>query len=131
MPVITLPDGSRREYDRPVTALEVAESIGAGLARAAIAARVDQSLVDLTRPIAADAVLSIVTARDPEGIEVIRHSTAHLLAQAVKTLFPGAQVTIGDQTFAQAEPGGRTTTQRLPCSGTSRSSTNSKPSLPT
>ena len=95
MPVITLPDGSRREFDRPVTAMQVAESIGAGLAKSALAARVNDALVDLSCLIESDAAVAIVTGRDPVGIEVIRHSTAHLLAQAVKNLFPSAQVTIG------------------------------------
>ena len=95
MPVITLPDGSRREYDRPISLMEVAESIGAGLAKAALAGRVNGELVDLSRVIDADASVAIVTGRDAEGVEVIRHSTAHLLAQAVKSLFPEAQVTIG------------------------------------
>ena len=95
MPVITLPDGSRREYDRPISLMEVAESIGAGLAKAALAGRVNGELVDLSRVIDADASVAIVTGRDAEGVEVIRHSTAHLLAQAVKSLFPDAQVTIG------------------------------------
>jgi len=95
MPVITLPDGSRREFDRPVSAMQVAESIGAGLAKSALAARVNDALVDLSCLIENDAAVAIVTGRDPEGIEVIRHSTAHLLAQAVKNLFPSAQVTIG------------------------------------
>lgn len=95
MPVITLPDGSRREYDRPISLMEVAESIGAGLAKAALAGRVNGELVDLSRIIDADASVAIVTGRDAEGVEVIRHSTAHLLAQAVKSLFPEAQVTIG------------------------------------
>lgn len=95
MPVITLPDGSRREFDGPVTLMCVAESIGAGLAKAALAGKVNGSLVDLSEVIENDADVAIVTGRDPEGVDVIRHSTAHLLAQAVKTLFPGAQVTIG------------------------------------
>jgi threonyl-tRNA synthetase len=95
MPVVTLPDGSKREFDRAVTVREVAESIGAGLARAALAGKIDGSLVDLSCPIESDADLAIVTSRDPEGLEIIRHSTAHLLAQAVKALFPNAQVTIG------------------------------------
>lgn len=95
MPRISLPDGSRREYPAPVTVAEVAADIGAGLARAALAGRVDGRLVDTSYPIASDAALEIVTARDPEGVDVIRHSCAHLLAQAVKELFPGAQVTIG------------------------------------
>jgi threonyl-tRNA synthetase len=84
-----------REFDRAVTPHEVAQAIGAGLARAAVAAKVDGRLVDLSQRIDADAQVAIVTGRDPEGLEVIRHSTAHLLAQAVKSLFPSAQVTIG------------------------------------
>jgi threonyl-tRNA synthetase len=95
MPVVTLPDGSQRRFDHPVTVAEVASGIGAGLAKAALAARVDGKLVDTAYLIAADANLAIVTDRDPDGLEVIRHSTAHLLAQAVKELFPDAQVTIG------------------------------------
>lgn len=95
MPVITLPDGSCREFDRAVSVREVAESIGAGLAKAALAGRINGDLVDLTRMINADAHVAIVTSKDPEGVEVIRHSTAHLLAQAVKSLYPEAQVTIG------------------------------------
>ncbi|HNG39229.1 MAG TPA: threonine--tRNA ligase [Accumulibacter sp.] len=95
MPVVTLPDGSRREFAQPVTVAEVAQSIGAGLARAALAGRVDGRLVDTSFAISHDAQLAIITDKDPEGIEVIRHSTAHLLAYAVKELFPAAQVTIG------------------------------------
>ncbi|MCU0766412.1 MAG: threonine--tRNA ligase [Gammaproteobacteria bacterium] len=95
MPVITLPDGSRRSYEGTVTVQQVAESIGAGLAKAAIAGRVDGRLVDTSHAIDADAEVAIVTDRDPEGLEVIRHSTAHLMAMAVKELFPDAQVTIG------------------------------------
>ena len=95
MPVVTLPDGSRREFAQPVTVAEVAQSIGAGLARAALAGRVDGRLVDTSFAIKHDAQLAIITEKDPEGIEVIRHSTAHLLAYAVKELFPAAQVTIG------------------------------------
>ena len=95
MPVITLPDGSCREFDRAVSVRDVAESIGAGLAKAALAGRVNGDLVDLSRVIDQDAHVAIVTAKDPEGVEVIRHSTAHLLAQAVKLLYPEAQVTIG------------------------------------
>ncbi len=95
MPVITLPDGSQRRFDAPVSVAEVAADIGPGLARAALAGRVDGLLVDTSHVIDDDAALAIVTARDPEGLEVIRHSTAHLLAQAVKILFPEAQVTIG------------------------------------
>ena len=95
MPIITLPDGSQRSFDQPVTVAEVAISIGAGLARAALAGRVDGKLVDTSFRITADAALSIITERDVEGLEIIRHSTAHLLAQAVKQLYPEAQVTIG------------------------------------
>jgi len=95
MPVIRLPDGSERKFDQPVTVAEVAASIGAGLARAALAGKVDGKLVDTSHRIEVDSDLSIITDRDAEGLEVIRHSTAHLLAQAVKALFPEAQVTIG------------------------------------
>jgi len=95
MPVITLPDGSRREYPKPVTVAEIAASIGSGLARAALAGRVDGKLVDTSFLVERDAQVAIVTDRDPAGIEIVRHSTAHLLAQAVKELFPEAQVTIG------------------------------------
>jgi threonyl-tRNA synthetase len=95
MPVIRLPDGSERKFDQPVTVAEVAASIGAGLARAALAGKVDGKLVDTSHCIEVDSDLAIITDRDAEGLEVIRHSTAHLLAQAVKSLFPDAQVTIG------------------------------------
>jgi threonyl-tRNA synthetase len=95
MPVITLPDGSQREFAQPVTVAEVAQSIGAGLARAALAGKVDGRLVDSSFLIEADVQLGIVTEKDPEGVDIIRHSTAHLLAYAVKELFPDAQVTIG------------------------------------
>ena len=95
MPVITLPDGSQREFPQPVTVAEVAANIGAGLAKAALAGRVDGRLVDTGYRIEQDAQLAIVTDRDADGLEVIRHSTAHLLAMAVQDLFPGAQVTIG------------------------------------
>ncbi len=92
---ITLPDGSKREYPGPVTVGEVAASIGAGLAKAALAGKIDGKVVDTSFVIDRDAPLSIVTAKDADGLEVIRHSTAHLLAYAVKELFPEAQVTIG------------------------------------
>ncbi len=95
MPVITLPDGSQRSYAQPVTVADIAMSIGAGLARAALAGKVDGQLVDTSHLIEKDAVLAIVTEKDAEGVEIIRHSTAHLLAYAVKELFPDAQVTIG------------------------------------
>ena len=92
---IQLPDGSKREFARPVTVADVAASIGAGLAKAALGGRVDGRLVDTSHRIDADAKLAIVTDKDADGLEVIRHSTAHLLAYAVKSLFPEAQVTIG------------------------------------
>ena len=95
MPNIKLPDGSVRQFDQPVTVAEVAAAIGPGLAKAALAGRVDGKLVDTSHRIETDADLAIVTERDKDGLEVIRHSTAHLLAYAVKTLFPDAQVTIG------------------------------------
>ena len=92
---ITLPDGSQREYPGPVTVAEVAASIGAGLAKAALAGRIDGKIVDTSFLIEGNSPLSIITAKDADGLEVIRHSTAHLLAYAVKELFPDAQVTIG------------------------------------
>ncbi len=92
---ITLPDGSKREFPGPVTVAEVAASIGSGLAKAALAGRVDGKVVDTSFQMLSDSALSIVTAKDADGLEVIRHSTAHLLAYAVKELFPDAQVTIG------------------------------------
>src|SRR5499427_7443080 len=95
MPVVTLPDGSQRRFDRPVTVDEVAGDIGAGLRKAALAARLNGRLVDTSYLIRDDAQVAIVTDRDADGLEIIRHSTAHLLAQAVKELFPDAQVTIG------------------------------------
>ena len=95
MPVVTLPDGSQRRFDNPVTVDDVAASIGAGLRKAALAGRVDGKLVDTSYVIGTDASLAIVTDKDPDGLDIIRHSTAHLLAQAVKELFPDAQVTIG------------------------------------
>jgi threonyl-tRNA synthetase len=93
--VITLPDNSQKSFDAPVTVAEVAASIGAGLARAALAGKVDGRLVDTSFRIDRDARLAIVTDKDAEGLEILRHSTAHLLAHAVKELFPDAQVTIG------------------------------------
>ena len=92
---ITLPDGSKRDFAGPVTVAEVAASIGAGLAKAALAGKVDGKIVDTSFTLAQNSALSIVTAKDADGLEVIRHSTAHLLAYAVKELFPDAQVTIG------------------------------------
>jgi threonyl-tRNA synthetase len=95
MVAIRLPDGSQRQFDAPVTVAQVAASIGAGLAKAALAGKVDGKLVDTSYLIDKDSDLAIVTDKDPEGLDVIRHSTAHLLAYAVKELFPEAQVTIG------------------------------------
>jgi threonyl-tRNA synthetase len=95
MPVLTLPDGSQRSFDNPVTVADLAASIGPGLSKAALAGRVDGRLVDTSFVIDRDAAVSIVTARDPEGLEILRHSTAHLLAQAVQSVYPDAQVTIG------------------------------------
>jgi len=95
MPIITLPDGSLREFDNAVSVADVAADIGPGLAKAALAGKVDGELVDTSYIITSDANLAIITNRDEDGLEVIRHSTAHLLANAVKRLFPAAQVTIG------------------------------------
>jgi threonyl-tRNA synthetase len=95
MPVVRLPDGSEKRFDAPITVGAVAQSIGAGLARAALAGKVDGKMVDLSHVIDRDAAVSIVTDRDAEGLDLIRHSAAHLLAYAVKELFPDAQVTIG------------------------------------
>ena len=92
---VTLPDGSNREFNSPVTVGDVAASIGAGLARAALAGKVNGKLVDLSHPITENSTVSIVTDKDPEGLEIIRHSTSHLMAQAVKELYPQAQITIG------------------------------------
>ncbi len=95
MPVITLPDGSQRTFEHPVTILEVAQSIGAGLAKATVAGRVNGRLLDATDLITSDATLSIITPKDPEGVEIIRHSCAHLVGHAVKQLFPEAKMVIG------------------------------------
>jgi threonyl-tRNA synthetase len=95
VPIITLPDGSRREYPNPLTVLDVAADIGPGLAKAALAGRVDGKVVDVRTVLDRDTELAIVTAKDADGVEVLRHSTAHLLAHAVKQLYPRAQVTIG------------------------------------
>src|ERR1700738_5122984 len=95
MPVITLPDGSQRQFDRAISVADVAASIGPGLAKAALAGKMDGTLVDTSALIDHDVALSIVTDKDPDGLEIIRHSTAHLLANAVQELFPEAQVTIG------------------------------------
>src|SRR5690606_34214890 len=95
MPNIRLPDGSVRRYPEPVTGLEIAESIGKSLARDAVAVRVDGALWDLPRPIAHDASVEIVTRDSPDGLELLRHDAAHVLAEAVKELWPETQVTIG------------------------------------
>ena len=95
MPVITLPDGSRQHFDRAASVADIAASIGPGLAKAALAGKVDGALVDTSTLVDHDAAVSIVTDRDPDGLEIIRHSTAHLLANAVQELYPDAQVTIG------------------------------------
>lgn len=95
MPEITLPDGSKKQFIQPVTVAEIAASIGSGLANAAIAGKVNGTLVDMSYVVDSDSNISIVTEKDPAALEVIRHSTAHLLAHAVKSLFPTAQVTIG------------------------------------
>ena len=95
MPVITLPDGAQRAFPSPVSALEVAQAISPGLARSALAARIDGRLCDLSTVIADDSRLALVTERDVEGLEIMRHSCAHLMAMAVKQMYPEAQVTIG------------------------------------
>ena len=111
MPVVTLPDGSQRNFDHPVTVTEVAADIGPGLAKAALAGRVDGKLVDTSYRIEADAELAIVTGKDEEALELIRHDAAHVMAQAVQELYPGTQVTIGPAIedgfyydFARSEP---------------------------
>jgi threonyl-tRNA synthetase len=95
MPTITLPDGHQRVFDNPVSVRDIAAAIGPGLAKSALAGKVDGQLVDISHVLNQDANLAIITERDPEGLEVIRHSSAHLLAHAVKQLYPTAQVTIG------------------------------------
>ena len=95
MVAVTLPDGSKREFPGAVTVAQIAADIGAGLAKAALAGRVDGKLVDLSYVVEQDAAVAIVTGRDADGLEILRHSTAHLMAQAVKELYPEAQVTIG------------------------------------
>jgi threonyl-tRNA synthetase len=111
MPIITLPDGTERQYDTSVSGKDVAESIGAGLAKAAVAVRVDGALWDLTRPIEGDATLEILTRDSDDGLELLRHDAAHVLAEAVKELWPDTQVTIGPAIengfyydFARTEP---------------------------
>lgn len=95
MLVVTLPDGSKRSFEQQITVEGVAKSIGSGLAKAALAGKVNGELVDLSHTISGDVELAIITDKDAEGLEVIRHSTAHLLAYAVKEMYPNVQVTIG------------------------------------
>ena len=95
MPVITLPDGSQRNYDHVVTVMDVARDIGPGLAKACIAGKVNGKLCDACDPIESDATLSIITSKDKEGVEIIRHSCAHLLGHALKELYPDAKMAIG------------------------------------
>ncbi|WP_297528402.1 threonine--tRNA ligase [Thiohalobacter sp.] len=111
MPTITLPDGSRRSYDHPVTLQDIAADIGPGLARAALAGKVDGRMVDLSHTIDTDAEVALVTARDDEALQLLRHDAAHVMAQAVQELYPGTQVTIGPviedgfyYDFAREEP---------------------------
>ncbi|HJP50211.1 MAG TPA: TGS domain-containing protein, partial [Pseudomonadales bacterium] len=95
MPVITLPDGSQKQFNHSVSIHEIAESIGPRLAKAALAGKVDGDIVDTSHMLEDDAEVAIVTIKDEAGLEVLRHSCAHLMAQAVQRLFPSAQVTIG------------------------------------
>ncbi|HEX7249917.1 MAG TPA: TGS domain-containing protein, partial [Burkholderiales bacterium] len=95
MPNIRLPDGALKSFPGPVTVAEVAQSIGAGLAKAALAGKVNGRLVDTSFSISEDSEVQIITPKSPEGVDILRHSTSHLMAQAVQELFPGAQVTIG------------------------------------
>ena len=111
MPQITLPDGSSRQYDAPVSVQQVAADIGPGLAKAALAGRVDGRLVDASYVIDRDVALAIVTRADEDALELLRHDAAHVMAQAVQELYPGTQVTIGPAIengfyydFARAEP---------------------------
>ena len=98
MVAITLPDGSVRDFDGPVTGLEIAHAIGPGLAKAALAIKVDGALWDLTRPIENDAAVEIVARGHPEALELLRHDAAHVLAQAAQELYPGTQITFGPAT---------------------------------
>ena len=95
MPTLSLPDGAARSFDAPVTGADFAAAVGPGLAKAALLVEVDGALRDLSRPIEQDASVRVITARDPAALEVIRHDAAHLLAEAVKELYPDVQVTIG------------------------------------
>ncbi|MGD8556634.1 MAG: TGS domain-containing protein, partial [Chromatiales bacterium] len=111
MPQITLPDGSSRTFDHPVSVAEIAADIGSGLARATLAGKVNGTLVDASHVIDGDAEVAIVTSRDEEALELLRHDAAHVMAQAVQELYPGTQVTIGPAIengfyydFAREEP---------------------------
>ena len=95
MPIITLPDGSQKSFDHAVSIHEIAKSIGSGLAKAALAGKVSGEIVDTSYLVETDAEISIITSKDADGVDVLRHSCAHLMAQAVQQLFPSAQVTIG------------------------------------
>ncbi|HEY5740402.1 MAG TPA: TGS domain-containing protein, partial [Gammaproteobacteria bacterium] len=95
MPQITLPDGSKREFEQPVSVMEIAAAIGPGLAKAMLAGKVDGRLVDAAHVVDRDAEVAIVTGRDDEALELLRHDAAHVMAQAVQELYPGTQVTIG------------------------------------
>ena len=95
MPNITLPDGSQRVFDHPVSVMDIAADIGPGLAKATLAGKVDDTLVDASYVIHEDASVAMVTSRDDEALELLRHDAAHVMAQAVQELYPGTQVTIG------------------------------------
>ena len=92
---ITLPDGAKMQFDSPVSGLQIAQKISEGLAKAAVAVQVNDTLTDLTTPITTNATVSIITTRNPESLDILRHTTAHVLAHAVKNLYPNALVTIG------------------------------------
>ena len=100
MPLITLPDGSQKVFERSVTTLEIAQSIGAGLAKATIAGKVNDVLLDATIPIDIDSKVVIITSKDKEGIEIIRHSFAHLIGHAVKQIYPNIKMAIGPVTVS-------------------------------
>ena len=95
MPIVTLPDGSQRTFEAPLSIMQLAESIGPGLAKACVAGKINGVLVDAADTIEQDADVSIITARDEEGLEIIRHSCAHLIGHAVKQLYPDAKMAIG------------------------------------
>src|SRR5690625_7665289 len=95
MPIVTLPDGSQRTFDEPISVMQLAESIGPGLAKACVAGKIDGELVDAADLIERDAKVAIITARDPEGLEIIRHSCAHLIGHAVKQLYRSEERRVG------------------------------------